>query len=495
MSRIISLSIWFICCIFYFDGADSSGKIDFNWKDFGAEDFQSDFIDSQGLQLRNFGKFLNEYHPGVLKDIQHLLATSSNDSSATRKLVQSGICLTMPLKQCDSLSGLGNNFTTFCMDSKSIKNDRKKLIHCQMQNVITDGPKNHSINGSGYETKIDSFFISIKSLTIKDAYIKACLKLGGTFEDWEMICMKNKTEIKISLISKSESDALRIISIVGNFLSSSTCIILVISYYIFKRFETLPGKNTICLSSSLALAHFIQLVLAFSMDVPWACRGAAIFLHWSLLLAFAWMAILAYEFYVTFAKSTFVHSNSHAKLKRFRKYVGIALSFATLIVLVCIIIDIQPNRFAGYGYKSCFLTGFWANLIAFVVPVCTILLFNTFLMIMTVKKLRQAKASTDKSLNACSARTRRKEIILTSLTLKMSIMLGMGWILAFIDSLHHNIVLKYVYTIVNACQGLLLFISFGCHKEVWGAVDSFIRKNRRSGISRKSTTVNQETSF
>ena len=337
----------------------------------------------------------------------------------------------------------------------------------------------------------NSFFISIKALTgtILVAYRRKCKDHKGTFHEATLSCFKNSTRI----ILDTDAESLKIISMLGNIISLLSLIVLVAGFIVFKKHETLPGKNIMFLSCSMALAHLTQFILILVSKTAWACRTGAVVLHWSLLLAFASMAVLAYDSFRTFSKLR--PSDPTLNRKRFKRNLIGSFAFATVIVFICLMIDIPGERFAGYGLNGvCFLSRFWANLFAFVVPVAAILLSNIVLLTITIIKLRKIKESTEKALkSAASAPNKRKKIVLSALVLKLSILFGLGWILAFIDSLHYNKGLRYLYTILIALQGFLVFLCFGCHHQCWVALKTKICKAHRRLPSQSATDTTLTT--
>ncbi len=496
--------------------------VQLKFNDYSVKELEADLTALLNQSISQFFPVIFKRYPGILKVIKAVL----NETSQTNYTLdiwqlcsyvesvfnQSGDACNVPTFL------LGENMSKLCDDSdRNVSFLDEALASVCPKNVPTTpdtrpttipttfSTTTHGISGLNFRFLDDnttddtmfgsmlpsnSFFLAIKALTgtVFEAHRRKCLEYGGTFSKETMLCTKNSSIIPMV----SEQKGLQIISIVGNLFSFLSCVLLVACYVIFKRSETLPGKNTMCLSSSLALGHFIQFVLVFTAKEPWACRTGATFLHWALLLSFTWMAILAYEFYITFTKLRVADKNS--KDRRFKLYACVAFTFATLAVFICLMIDIPDQRYAGYGVKgACFVTGFWANLFAFIVPVCVILLSNIILLAFTIYKLRAIKKSTEKSFTSSNSQTKRKKIVLSSLTIKLSILFGLGWILAFVDGVHYSIVLRYLYTIIISTQGLLVYICFGCHKESWDAVNKKIRRKREM-LTLSSNIDTQQTS-
>ena len=326
----------------------------------------------------------------------------------------------------------------------------------------------------GYDGEMPSniLFMAIKILagTAVAANKRRCKELRGTFDDGTLSCFNNGTLVSV----KPKVDkALQTISIVGNVTSLVFLIILVATYIKFEKHKTLAGKNIICLAGSLAFVHSIQVILVYFADTVWVCRAGAVLLHYTLILTFSWMAVIAMDFYITFSKVRPVDQTE--RKQRFKIYLRLTFGFSTCLLIICLAIDISSKRHSGYGLNSvCFISQFWANLFAFVIIVAVILLANVVLLTLTIAKLHSIMKSTSKAITSSSSASSRnpkiskkRELVLSSMTLKLSIILGLGWIFAFIESSYNSKTLQYIYNIIIAFQGFLVFLAFGCHDKCW----------------------------
>ena len=333
----------------------------------------------------------------------------------------------------------------------------------------------------GYDGEMPSniLFMAIKILagTAVAANRRRCKELRGTFDDATLSCFKNGTLISI----KPKVDkALQAISIVGNITSLVFLIILVATYVKFEKHKTLAGKNIMCLAGSLAFVHLIQLILVYAADTVWVCRAGAVLLHYTLILAFSWMAVIATDFYITFSKVRPVDQSE--RKRRFKIYLRSTFGFSTCLLIICLMIDISSERHSGYGLNGvCFISQFWANLFAFVIIVAVILVANVVLLTLTIAKLNSIMKSTSKAIVSSSSAsstnskiTKKRELVLSSMALKLSIILGLGWIFAFIESSYNNKALQYIYNIIIAFQGFLVFVAFGCHDKCWNILKTFL---------------------
>ena len=254
---------------------------------------------------------------------------------------------------------------------------------------------------------------------------------------------------------------LPIVSLTGDVLSVVCLSALLLTYAIFKKYKTTAGKNIIGLSINLIGAHILQILAIQFGELKIPCIIFGVLLHWFLLSCFIWMLALAYDCFITFHKLELV--SDATKMSRFRFYCATAVAVPIVIVLGCLASDIPEKRITQYGVDGgCFIVGFWANLFAFVVPISVILAVNLALMCYTVYDVAVLKRVTCQVSSAGN----RRQIVITVLALKIAILVGIAWIMAFIDRFIFNKVVKYIYTIIVSFQGFFIYLSFGCCKQL-----------------------------
>lgn len=374
------------------------------------------------------------------------------------------------------------NLTEACNEQVYANLINQKLSRlCNADLYMTNGTNYTLRYGSG------SFFQAIKLLTgtASEATRRWCNEIGGTFEEHTFLCYKNGTAIKINPI---KDESLRKTIIVGNCISFISLTILLLTYTKFKKYNALAGKSIMYLSTALLGAHLLQIIAEYLYENEWVCRTGGVILHFALLLAFSWMAIIAFEFYYTFSKVRPI--DKYEKKKRSRMYVVTSFTVSVVILFICLMVDIPDERYSGYGLNgNCFISNFWANFIAFVIPVAVVLIFNVTLLSITLWSLRKIMRSTAESLkSSANTKTRRREMVLSIMALKLSILLGFGWIFGFIEASYDSKALTYLYSIIISLQGFFVFIAFGCHKECWSLV-KHIKEPRTQMTSVEMNTV------
>ena len=144
---------------------------------------------------------------------------------------------------------------------------------------------------------------------------------------------------------------------------------------------------------------------------------------------------------------------------------------STIIVVLCTFLGMLKGDFTGYGYqRKCFIAKLWANLFAFTLPVAIILIFNTSLMIITIYKLRSREKECEQALEqSYNQNTARKKLVVSVLTLKLSVLFGLGWLFGFITGLTSTVApgLQIIFVFVASFQGTFVFLAFGNHKPLF----------------------------
>eukprot|EP00795_Rhopilema_esculentum_P016938 gene16938-8428_t len=308
---------------------------------------------------------------------------------------------------------------------------------------------------------------------------------GSRTVEGNMSGNESRSGLEMFIIGREKSkDMLMKISLAGNITSLLCLILLILTYIALQKHRTVPGKTTICLSVCLTCASVFQIIIPYFSEIKTFCIIAGAFLHWFLLASFFWMSSLAYEYFIGFHQIRLV---SHAaKMVRFKAYCGVSFLVPTIALLVCLLLDIPNGTITQYGANErCFIVGFWTNLFAFVVPVAIILSINIGLLVFTIRDLHQRKKATQHITNG----TNRKNVVLTLVALKMSVILGVAWLMAFVDGIISNIVVRYIYVIVVTFQGLFIYIAFGSIHAVCYHIRSKICKR----IEDSSVTPTKET--
>lgn len=290
---------------------------------------------------------------------------------------------------------------------------------------------------------------------------RSCRERRGTLDRERNACMMSSTTQNASnykdgiSMPNSMDHNLFIISLTGNIISIIFLCFLLITYIILDKYKTVPGRSTMCLSCAIICTCITQILVAYHNSNHVFCITLGVLLHWFFLSTFIWMSSLAYDYFITFHRLPL--TSSSRGMVRFRTYSFAAVALPTLAVVACLALDIPNNKITKYGAEGrCFIVGFWTNLFAFVVPIALLLSVNIALLCYTVNDIRVLK----RSINRMTA-INRKETFLTILAIKIAVLVGVAWVMAFVDAFVPNIIVKYIFTVIVTFQGVFVYLTFG----------------------------------
>ncbi|KAL4231833.1 hypothetical protein ACF0H5_009409 [Mactra antiquata] len=254
-------------------------------------------------------------------------------------------------------------------------------------------------------------------------------------------------------------------SLIGMIISIVALTITLSVYIAFPQLLNIPGKIIISLIISLGLAQ-IFFSIAFSIEnIRVACSIIAKLIHYLFLCAFCWMNVIAIDLCMTFSNKFMTPGTGHSRSKRFMFYSLYAWCVPLLIVIIAIITDyvdsgpglnvIKPK----YGQGICWITSKYGLIAFFAVPLAIFKVIDVISFIFTsiyIARARKEGAMASQKRNTCSL----------LINIKLSLVMGLTWVFAFIANASNVDVMWYVFIIFNTLQGLFIALSFLCTKKV-----------------------------
>lgn len=229
-------------------------------------------------------------------------------------------------------------------------------------------------------------------------------------------------------------------------------------YCCFPQLRNTPGKILMCLIISLFLAQLSFLVSPHLEEYRIACMVSAAFVHFFFIAAFCWMNIIALDLWMTFSNQ-FITAGSNETSRRFIYFSIYAWVVPSVIVAFSVIIDnleieselqnFQPR----YGDGACWMTSRNGVLLLFAGPLAVFKLFDIIAFINTAIHIYKAKrhgATARKNNDSCTF----------WLNLKLSLVMGLTWVFAFVANLANESIIWYLFIIFNALQGVFIAVTF-----------------------------------
>lgn len=228
-------------------------------------------------------------------------------------------------------------------------------------------------------------------------------------------------------------------------------------YSLLPSLRTASGKCIIGLSISLFLAQGArQVVHLVNHHTGW-CTAIAVISHWLWLITFLWMTLLGFDTTTTLCSMKLI--DKHQANVNFQRYLVITLSVPTLLVVSCAFAFEFLSIPIYDPLYHCWLQHGWTSVWLFGIPVLVLIIVNITLFLRTVIHLKLSKSST-KNLH----KNHRYSVFMVSFRLLSA--MGLTWISAFLAEIPHIKFMGYFAIIFNGLQGLFIFLSFVCKKQV-----------------------------
>lgn len=272
-----------------------------------------------------------------------------------------------------------------------------------------------------------------------------------------------------------------------------TCVSLVclfltfITYCLFPSLRSLPGKNNMSLVFAMFFAHFIFQFLVYGSRFETACKIIGILIHYFWLATFGCLSICSFHMYRVFKSKTGMNLSERSKL-----IIYVLYSYGTPVIIVGLNIVITASSTddssIGYGGHVCFLNQPIAFIVTFITPISLVCCSNiVFFIITSFKIATRPKLKTDIKMQS-------NQIHFT-VYVKLFTITGISWIFQIIDAFIPMSAFSKIVSLLNALQGVFIFISYICNKRVLGLYrngrSSVYENNRISSMSRNRTMTTQ----
>ncbi|XP_068744277.1 adhesion G protein-coupled receptor L4-like [Montipora capricornis] len=310
---------------------------------------------------------------------------------------------------------------------------------------------------------------------------KGCSFVASSSNATHSICKCNHlTNFAILMKVSTENDqlteshhvvALEIITYVGCGLSLTGILITVVIISCLSGLRS--EKNLIHLNLSVAIGIF-QIIFLAGIEATSnkiICTIVAVWLHYFLLVWFAWMLIEGIHLYLMVI-TVFEDSKDHLRL-----YGACAYGLPGIIVLIAASVAHE-----GYGTESsCWLSVANGVIYAFVVPALLIILVNTVILGMVIREIIRIQTNgvpSSTKLNLIKSGI-KSVIVLFPL-------LGITWIFGVLALGKKTIAFQYLFALCNSLQGFFIFVFHClCNSEI----RRVIQRKREIWTSRKSVLL------
>ena len=263
-----------------------------------------------------------------------------------------------------------------------------------------------------------------------------------------------------------------IVSLVCTSMSISCLILTVVTYTIFSELRSVPGKNNILLAVHLLIAQSLFQFTFTENGQADLCTMFGMFTHFFWLTAIFWMSACTMHMFRTFVTKRSFRSK-RALDPQVCCYAVSCYITAALLVAVNVGVSMKQSggQSIGYGGKICYISSSSMIGFTFALPVGIIITCNLAFFLVVVYKIsestmRQGGLQSSDRYNAV-------------IYLKLSSLTGITWIFGFLYIWTSNIVLEYIFIVLNAGQGVLIFVSFICNARIFHLYNDLFRRYGR----------------
>lgn len=258
------------------------------------------------------------------------------------------------------------------------------------------------------------------------------------------ITLSQRTEITISRVCS----ALSVFSLGATFITF--CLLPNLR-------STIPGINNLSLVGSLLAAQVMFLISSANLidNTSNVCKVVGCALHFLLLLSMFWMNVCTFHMFRVLTSNQVVSKTGNStKVLIYHVY---SLLSASMLVVVNVLVSYFRYGTSGYGRVTCYLSYPEMLYFTFALPTAVVILSNLFMFCRVIFRI-----SFTPSVHKVTNRNRNDLVIFT----KLSTITGIAWIFGLVNMWANVVVLDYLFSILNASQGIFIFLSFVINKRV-----------------------------
>ena len=256
------------------------------------------------------------------------------------------------------------------------------------------------------------------------------------------------------------------LTIIGQTLSMFGLGSTILVYGLLPSLRTVPGRALMNLCIALFLAQLLFQTSAYLTIWPVVCHVVGALQHFAWLSSFSWMTCLAGDIAKTFSRLTIIQNKVPS---RFLWLAFLSWGLPAIFVAICVTIDHYEVFDISYVSKyGCWIQTDLGLQFFFAIPVGCMLVTNMILFVLSVFGLRRATNATSSVKTDEQRQKADRDRFLAYL--KLSSMMGFGWIFGFLANFTSVNEFWYVFIILSSTQGIFVFLSFAFSREIFDQI-------------------------
>ena len=305
---------------------------------------------------------------------------------------------------------------------------------------------------------------------------------------------RNSTQIKTVF---NYPVAFGILSYIGISMDFVSCLLFLLTFFLFKDLRTFFSKLMVNFVLSILLGDMLFLVgapLFQYVRVDILCSIFAVAIHYVYLCRFSWMTVMGSELVRSFYNIKKLNKSTAENWKLLTLYMLFAWLSPLVIIIPTIIVNFTVEDSVNYGVgSSCWINQPIALIVTFVVPVGLSVIFNViaFIVVMVIiehiRHRPMASSIDPKEQRKQSWKDFRFAVALLTVT-------GLSWSFGFLALFSSDLSWAwYLFIIFNTTQAMTVLVAFLLTKKVfhlyWSLLCCLRTRHSKTITSSKPTTA------
>nr|QZD25055.1 GPCR22 [Spodoptera exigua] len=308
--------------------------------------------------------------------------------------------------------------------------------------------------------------------------------------DYRFIEKKNLTRLGywITIPGSKDTPKSSMFMTCATLVSCFFMLLVLIVYSLLPELQNLCGLILMAYVASLFMAFLLLAIIQIKVHPSITCVGLTFSIYFFFLASFCWMSVMSYDIWWTFrgyAKARPIHRRGERfKFMMYCLYAwGLPLAM-TICLGVLNTVDMKHLPWFVTPHipiHGCFIEG-GEKLLYLYMPMLILILCNWIFYILTafnIWRLSRGTAMLDTAAAGTpqAHRTHRQRFMVY---LKLSVVMGLNWLLEIISFLYPGFKMWYLTDSYNILVGLAIFLIFVCKKKILKKLDKrFFRMHEK----------------
>ncbi|XP_041975511.1 G-protein coupled receptor Mth2-like [Aricia agestis] len=421
-----------------------------------------------------------------------------------------------------------------CAEGEYLQCDSETYVcSCNIHDVVYDFSTvqlySNKIYGEKVDTKfteafvvIPSFFsnasdefkmngISSSKLPQSRTYLgtdgKLQLESPNAYERWTIYGTDNYCvdfvdtdyDFYVLLLSLPETD--NTIYVYAMFVSSFFLMLVLVVYALLPDLRNLPGKILMAYVLSQIIAFIsLSMIQILSFLPPISCVILTAIVYDSFLSSFCWMNVMSYDIFWTFR--SYAKARVHRTGENFKFAMYCLYAWGVPLALTAMMLMMQYADFSDKPWiikplindRGCFLME-GQKFVYLYLPILILIICNWVFFLLTVFNIWRVSRATavvrsPASGNAAAHRAHKLRFVLY---IKLSLIMGVNWLLEVISSFYPQLNGWWVTDMYNLLIGFFIFLIFVLRMKIYKDLQAKFSRVRLNRWSATNSTINSTT--